>query len=462
MSEWNKKQGVIADEPTYDSTNQPRNNNPHRGHSTVYRNSYRNNDNTDYRQEAGNYKRGQHSKPTRNQKSGDWHVSQYGDTDNYKGSRERNSNNKIISHANNQSQLNNENNSSSKRNDWFTQKTDQWKNSNKGYNVRQGQNSTKQTREVSLNPNAGEFTPGFSNEADRSPSTINKIEEHVATTSKPDRYGRTEECVSDTSFLDETTASLNSTSLESSNDDAWNNVIPSSTSGKLQGSKYKNKTTKDVTPLQKDVFKNDNMSLKTSSYEAFEKKYNFLKSNTEYSVVEEIQEDLFALDDSYALGNCVAADLNMGSGIAVGFRQKFKKVDELLAQRQTSGGLAFLIHDDGRYVYYLITKKDSNKKPTYETLYRSLEKLRDNMVENNVKKLGIPRLGCGLDRLEWDKVKPMLEYIFTGTDIKVTVCNFQKNHGKTKQKLQTSSKGVSKDISKTKSSKGKGKNKHRR
>lgn len=127
-----------------------------------------------------------------------------------------------------------------------------------------------------------------------------------------------------------------------------------------------------------------------------------------------------------------------------------------------------------RFVYYLVTKRESNGKPTYFTLWKSLCNMKEHITQNGVstiiwqcnmvlitqlfqvKNLAIPRLACGLDRLEWDMVKSMIEFLFTDVDVKITVCNFQQvrrktaglltlenqfvslqNHGKTKKKLQT-------------------------
>ena len=41
------------------------------------------------------------------------------------------------------------------------------------------------------------------------------------------------------------------------------------------------------------------------------------------------------------------------------------------------------------------------------------EKLSKN---KNIKKLVIPKIGCGLDRLSWDKVEPMVQEIFKDLD----------------------------------------------
>lgn len=106
------------------------------------------------------------------------------------------------------------------------------------------------------------------------------------------------------------------------------------------------------------------------------------------------------------------------------FRQMFKRVDILLNQGQKTGGLAVL-QDKDRFIYYLVTKQNSSGKPTLRTLFASLLKMRQHIEQNKVKKLAMPRIGCGLDRLEWSEVKPMLEYIFQDVDVKIVVCNFQ-------------------------------------
>lgn len=37
-------------------------------------------------------------------------------------------------------------------------------------------------------------------------------------------------------------------------------------------------------------------------------------------------------------------------------------------------------------------------------------------------KLAMPRIGCGLDRLEWAKVKKIIKATFANTDVEILVC----------------------------------------
>ncbi|RZC34553.1 uncharacterized protein BDFB_002649, partial [Asbolus verrucosus] len=148
----------------------------------------------------------------------------------------------------------------------------------------------------------------------------------------------------------------------------------------------------------------------------------------EYVKTIEIEHDLFLMPKEYSLAHCVAEDMNMGSGIAVQFRRDFKKVDQLLNQRQKTGGLAVL-QDYDRYIYYLVTKRYSSGKPTYATLFASLQKLKQHIIENRVAKLAMPRIGCGLDRLEWENVKYMIEFVFRDVDVEIRICNLQPIEG---------------------------------
>ena len=49
------------------------------------------------------------------------------------------------------------------------------------------------------------------------------------------------------------------------------------------------------------------------------------------------------------------------------FRKLFGRVGDLLNQRKTVGEVAYLEHE-GRYIFYLITKKYSYAKPTLKTM----------------------------------------------------------------------------------------------
>lgn len=74
------------------------------------------------------------------------------------------------------------------------------------------------------------------------------------------------------------------------------------------------------------------------------------------------------------------------------------------------------------YAFYLITKKNSSGKPTMRTMEMALRSLVVLMKNLKLIKLGIPKIGCGLDGLDWDDVKSLIMQVFSGSGIHITVC----------------------------------------
>jgi len=137
--------------------------------------------------------------------------------------------------------------------------------------------------------------------------------------------------------------------------------------------------------------------------------------------IKEIHGDLFTTsDETSSLAHCVAKDLGMGKGIAVYFKKKYGGVSELKAQDPQIGSMAVL-KKDGKYIYYLVTKARSTGLPTLTDLKRSLIAMKNHAVQHSVKMISMPRIGSGLDRLDWNKVKDTIIEVFNDTGIKIRI-----------------------------------------
>ncbi|XP_019638088.1 PREDICTED: O-acetyl-ADP-ribose deacetylase 1-like [Branchiostoma belcheri] len=134
----------------------------------------------------------------------------------------------------------------------------------------------------------------------------------------------------------------------------------------------------------------------------------------------QVRGDLFSCPETDSLVHCISQDCHMGKGIAVIFKKKFGRVEELRRQGQKPGGVAVL-KTEQRYVYYLVSKEKYWQKPTYRSLESSLQAMRAHCEQHQVSRLAMPRIGCGLDRLQWERVSQMLQDIFSETDITITV-----------------------------------------
>ena len=133
----------------------------------------------------------------------------------------------------------------------------------------------------------------------------------------------------------------------------------------------------------------------------------------------EEHKDLFTVDESYYLAHCIASDLRMGAGIAVPMQKIFDLRRQILASGKHADGLTCIL--TGR-VFNLITKRLSSGKPTHEALEFALIKMRKLVEAHGVKKIAMPKIGCGLDRLQWGKVKVSLQNVFKDTDVEILVC----------------------------------------
>lgn len=140
-------------------------------------------------------------------------------------------------------------------------------------------------------------------------------------------------------------------------------------------------------------------------------------------------QDLFKMGNDYFLAHCISADFALGAGIAVQFNKRFGTKLQLIAAYPNYMAIwdsRFVGRGDciltGGRVFNLITKRNYWNKPTYVSLHVALSEMKKQIVELGVKKLAMPQIGCGLDRLEWRNVEGMIKTIFEDVDIEIVVC----------------------------------------
>lgn len=152
----------------------------------------------------------------------------------------------------------------------------------------------------------------------------------------------------------------------------------------------------------------------------------------------EEKQDLFTVDESYALAHCISADLALGAGIAVEFANRFNMRNILQhmypngylknGNLSNFGAIYVRVGADtpngsfGRDIINIVTKKEYWQKPTMSSMTAALSQVRNLCVEYNIKKLAIPKIGCGLDRLSWVDVRQTIKELFNDLDIEIMVC----------------------------------------
>ena len=114
-----------------------------------------------------------------------------------------------------------------------------------------------------------------------------------------------------------------------------------------------------------------------------------------------IEGDLFEKikpHNNISVCHTVSADLSMSKGIAVLFKNKYGKVDELKSMNPKVGK-ALLLKEGENYIGYLITKKNYWNLPTRDDFKSAVKDYYKQLKELNVKSVYLPKIGAGLDRL---------------------------------------------------------------
>lgn len=157
-------------------------------------------------------------------------------------------------------------------------------------------------------------------------------------------------------------------------------------------------------------------------------------------IYREETRDLFSVPDSYYLAHCISADFALGAGIATEFNKRFdmrkKPTEYAFSCLGQSNFEQMYIHTQQAKCIYglqngcvlidrvfnLITKKRFYHKPTYESINHALNMMRLICEDNNINKIAMPLIGCGLDNLRWSEVSKIVKDVFQDTDVEILVC----------------------------------------
>lgn len=132
-----------------------------------------------------------------------------------------------------------------------------------------------------------------------------------------------------------------------------------------------------------------------------------------------ITGDLFTSTDT--LVHCISSDYALGAGIAKQFEYKYGLRKQLHAHGPSL--TPECIYAGG--VMNLVTKRYYWDKPTYASLLAALNSLHEQCIKHNICKLSMPYIGCGLDKLKWDKVELLIKHVFNKSNYTITVYKFK-------------------------------------
>jgi len=154
-------------------------------------------------------------------------------------------------------------------------------------------------------------------------------------------------------------------------------------------------------------------------------------------MIYELSGDIL-LSSAKAIVQGVAPNDDFHHGLALQLRERMPAMYKDFrhychTQHPKSGGLWAWMSSDGRYLVNLFTQDaayDPGSKPGAAALNHvnhALHALHGFVVKEKPASLALPRLACGINGLDWDEVRPLIEHHLGDLKIPVYVyTNYQK------------------------------------
>ena len=125
------------------------------------------------------------------------------------------------------------------------------------------------------------------------------------------------------------------------------------------------------------------------------------------------------LQQPNSIGHCISADARKSKGFADFLSHRIPGLRSTCRQAKLFMGQVFAFWDSTgkRYIYNLVTKERFCDKLNLSTLSKTLEAMKIHASTNGVSAIAVPKLGCGLDQMNWQEVVKLLRDIFAYADV---------------------------------------------
>ena len=130
-----------------------------------------------------------------------------------------------------------------------------------------------------------------------------------------------------------------------------------------------------------------------------------------------------------SVGHCISADARMSKGFADLLSHRIPGLRSTCRKAKLFMGQIFPFWDSTgkRYIYNLVIKERFYDKPNLSTLSKTLEAMKIHASTNGVSTIAIPKLGCGVDQMNWQEVVKLLRDIFAYADVQLVVYTLEEN-----------------------------------
>ena len=147
-----------------------------------------------------------------------------------------------------------------------------------------------------------------------------------------------------------------------------------------------------------------------------------------FNLPNKYSSSIILTDSDFILTNrtcaiAITADMSFRTAFAADFKREYRNKEFLWKQRPGAGGVAALppaaSQIPGKYLCFLVTRATEKRHENPENLVLSLTRLRDFLVEMEVKELSLPVYDPNRGRPHPQELYALLHVIFSDTNIQV-------------------------------------------
>ena len=136
------------------------------------------------------------------------------------------------------------------------------------------------------------------------------------------------------------------------------------------------------------------------------------------------------------IAHCVSSDFEMGIGVAKVLADLIPEMREDLRKafprKRIKSEFKPMVVSHKEVIWNLVTKYRYYDKPTVTEVRESLLELRRALRVRfgespvNVKKISMPKIASGADKIPWDITEAMIDEIFAGDEFIITIYRFSR------------------------------------
>ena len=134
------------------------------------------------------------------------------------------------------------------------------------------------------------------------------------------------------------------------------------------------------------------------------------------------------LEQLKSIGHCISADAQKSKGFAQFLSERVPRLKRSCRRATLLKDKVSRFWDSSsrRYIYNLVTKEKYLDKRDLQTLATTLQSMQSHATMHGVSAIAMPKIGCGLDQMNWQDVVKLLRDIFAYSEIQIVVYSLNK------------------------------------